>query len=463
MMTNLRALAPAIPLFPVGCLGHDDHAAKVLDHCRRLAVPTDHLIRLEGETTGHTHVMNVPGKSRTFFYAGGANDVFSDHHVPVEDLAGAAIFYLGYVMLLEALDDPRNDGTTAVADLLERARSAGMTACVDLVSATRDDYAAVVGASLPHIDFLMFNELELSRSSGCEVSADAGPQNRAAMAQAEQRLIYGVCAVRLSSTRRRPTFGCRPTGPRPGVMPSRRARSSVRSARAMVSSPVYSTVCMRAGRQNAASPSPIASAVRPLLHRRPRRRLPRWPTSFDSPVSRKRRYFRGNAPEPGAVIRRYGEAWTNKVDSIRPLAAMLTGGSEKRRAIISLRMAAWSMSRRVMRLRPTSMTSAEHFSPPRKLASSFCPSAKPGWCRADLEGELVHAHAANGAGPVDAWSGQGSRRIHREGLVVDFGPWQLDANGHGNKGVDHDHDAPGDAETVVLAIGLQQRARSPFR
>lgn len=193
VMSNLAGLLPGLPLFPVGCLGQDDYANRILEHCRELEVPTRHLVHIDGAVTGRTHVMNVPGESRTFFYAGGANDLFSDEQVPVEDLAdaGATMFYLGYILLLGALDARHRDGSTGAANLLARARAAGMTTCVDLVSSTAEDFAAIVGASLPQIDFLLLNELELSRASGHWVGAGGDAENRVAMAGAAQALIDG--------------------------------------------------------------------------------------------------------------------------------------------------------------------------------------------------------------------------------------------------------------------------------
>ena len=49
----------------------------------------------------------------------------------------------------------------------------------------------IVGASLPQIDFLLLNELELSRASGRRVGAGGDAENRVAMAGAAQALIDG--------------------------------------------------------------------------------------------------------------------------------------------------------------------------------------------------------------------------------------------------------------------------------
>ncbi len=52
--------------------------------------------------TSHTHVMSLPGRSRTFFYHGGASALLNAASVDPEQFAaeGYRLFYLGYLMLL---------------------------------------------------------------------------------------------------------------------------------------------------------------------------------------------------------------------------------------------------------------------------------------------------------------------------------------------------------------------------
>ncbi|MEP4433061.1 MAG: carbohydrate kinase family protein, partial [Hyphomicrobiales bacterium] len=172
--TNLAELSPDLSLFPVGCIGHDDYGRFVLEHLKRLNVGMDHLVQLPDVETAHTHVMNVVGESRTFFYAGGANDKFSQAHVDIASLARhqPKLFYLGYIMLLEQMDLLRADGRTSAAEILGQARENGMITCVDLVSAAHAEYSKIVAASAPYIDYLVLNETEAARATGIENSPD---------------------------------------------------------------------------------------------------------------------------------------------------------------------------------------------------------------------------------------------------------------------------------------------------
>tara|TARA_R110002094_G_scaffold35070_12_gene47656 strand:- start:2942 stop:3979 length:1038 start_codon:yes stop_codon:yes gene_type:complete len=188
VFTNLAGLRPDLPLIPVGCIGDDAYAEVVLHHCKSLGADTASLKRIANVATAHTHVMTVPGDSRTFFYAGGANDFFGRGHVEIDNLAkaGARLFYLGYILLLAEMDRLRSDGGTAAADSLAEARQAGLITCVDLVSVHHAHFSQIVAVAAPHIDYLIVNENEAARASGIELPGQ-NPASPAEMMRAVQR------------------------------------------------------------------------------------------------------------------------------------------------------------------------------------------------------------------------------------------------------------------------------------
>lgn len=194
VFTNLAELRPDLPLFPVGCIGDDAYAEFVLQHCKDLGADTAGLKRIADVATAHTHVMTVPGDSRTFFYAGGANDFFGRGHIEIGNLAksGARLFYLGYILLLAEMDRLRSDGSTPAADVLCEARQAGLITCVDLVSAHHAGFSDIVAAAAPHIDFLIVNESEAARASGVDLPRQrpvAATDMKRAVQQAAGRLL----------------------------------------------------------------------------------------------------------------------------------------------------------------------------------------------------------------------------------------------------------------------------------
>jgi sugar/nucleoside kinase (ribokinase family) len=180
---DLAAFGTGLAVIPVGLLGGDLHGHVALEACRAAGLPVDFMAHTDAAPTAHTHVMNVPGDSRTFFYHPGANDLFGAEHVPVAALAGtgARLFYLGYINLMGGLDRLDGDGGTAAARILKAAKAAGFVTVADLVSADSPDFAARVAAACPHLDVLFLNEIEAARATGQAVS---GPGDRAGLARA---------------------------------------------------------------------------------------------------------------------------------------------------------------------------------------------------------------------------------------------------------------------------------------
>lgn len=191
VLTDLASFGAPFPLAAIGCVGPDANGDLIRAHCERIGAETSWLLSVTGALTAYDEVITVPGDSRTFFYHGGANDLFDVDDVPVDELAakGYRIFYLGYLMLLARLDRPREDGTTGASRLLQRVRQAGMITCVDLVSDPSPAYRAIVAPSLPHCDYLIVNEIEAGRASGVTVRGPRGELLHERLIEASAALI----------------------------------------------------------------------------------------------------------------------------------------------------------------------------------------------------------------------------------------------------------------------------------
>lgn len=189
---DLITMGAPYPLIPMGMIGQDEAGEKILGFCMQAGLPTQHIRRTDKAATAQTHVMNVRGDSRTFFYHGGAGDLLD---LPDFNLscAPARIFYLGYIGLLPTLDHVGKDGQSGAAHVLAQARKLGMLTCVDLVSSVSESFRARVQAVLPQIDVLLLNEVEAQRASGCTIrnAEDLGGMRAAAQ-------ILLECGVRQS-------------------------------------------------------------------------------------------------------------------------------------------------------------------------------------------------------------------------------------------------------------------------
>ena len=189
--SDLASLGFPARIAAAGCIGDDDDGVFVRDRLRQAGIGVSGLVPVAGQATAHTHVMTVPGQSRTFFYHGGANDCLTAERVSPRDYADAGyrLFYLGYLMLLPGLDRLDGEGRSGASRLLESARRAGLVTCVDFVSSEDEAFAAQVGASLPYCDYIVINETEAGRAAGIPPRAPDGALREEAVTAAGTFLL----------------------------------------------------------------------------------------------------------------------------------------------------------------------------------------------------------------------------------------------------------------------------------
>ena len=170
-------------------VGDDRDGHYLRQHCTALGLNASGLHITGASPTAHTHVMSVKGHSRTFFYNGGANDQFGADIEVVLPRRTCDIFYLGYLMLLRALDAIGANGNSGAARLLARASEMGMTTCVDLVSSNEPIFQSVVRSAMPHCDYVILNEIEVGRATGVRVRDAVGEFRLAEVRRAAMSML----------------------------------------------------------------------------------------------------------------------------------------------------------------------------------------------------------------------------------------------------------------------------------
>jgi sugar/nucleoside kinase (ribokinase family) len=95
---------------------------------------------------------------RTFFHAPGANALLAAADFDFSKTQ-ARVFLLGYLMLLESMDQLEADGSTGAAKVLRAAREAGLIAAVDCVSTPNPQFREIALASLAEADVFFANEM----------------------------------------------------------------------------------------------------------------------------------------------------------------------------------------------------------------------------------------------------------------------------------------------------------------
>jgi len=169
VLADLARLQAPFPLAGVGRIGDDADGRFILERFAAHGVDLAALTLDPTAPTAYTDVMTETASgARTFFHHRGANARFAPEDIPFDRLS-CRIFHLGYLLLLDAMDRPDPDCGTVAARALRTLRQRGIKTSVDVVSEESDRFRTLVPPALPHVDYLILNEIEAGRITGRRV------------------------------------------------------------------------------------------------------------------------------------------------------------------------------------------------------------------------------------------------------------------------------------------------------
>jgi len=183
-----RSGAP-FPLFGAGLVGDDALGELILGECKRYKIDTRYLNTTSKAPTSYTDVMTEQGHGRrTFFHARGANALWNGADLDFERTQ-ARIFHLGYLLLLDALDEPDGRFGTKAARLLAAAQAAGIKTSVDVVSEDSLRFPKIVNPALRYVDYCILNEIEAGKTTGFKIRQESGRLDTVALRHAAGALL----------------------------------------------------------------------------------------------------------------------------------------------------------------------------------------------------------------------------------------------------------------------------------
>jgi len=189
---DLSLLDPTLPLTALGRVGDDEAGDFVLEKLR--ARPNIDLSQVKrGGTTSFTLVMaDQISKQRTFYQCRGANADFCEADIDWDAL-DVDMLHIGYILLLDALDEPDDTYGTKMARLLHTARRKGIRTSIDVVSEAGERFRHIVAPALRFTDYCIINELEAQATTGVElVDADGKLRRENLPAALEAMKALGV-------------------------------------------------------------------------------------------------------------------------------------------------------------------------------------------------------------------------------------------------------------------------------
>jgi sugar/nucleoside kinase (ribokinase family) len=178
LMDLALARAP-FPLFAAGLVGDDSLGKQILADCKAHKIDARHLGTTSKAPTSYTDVMTEAGQGRrTFFHARGANALWRGEDLEFKKTR-ARIFHLGYLLLLDALDQPDEKFGTQAAKLLAAAQAAGLKTSV----------MRIVTPALKHVDYCILNEIEAGKTTGFKIRLADGRVDTVALRHAAGALL----------------------------------------------------------------------------------------------------------------------------------------------------------------------------------------------------------------------------------------------------------------------------------
>ncbi len=165
VITDLAKLDETLPLSALGVIGEDAEGEFILEQLGRHENIDLSLLGRKG-TTSFTAVMSDNRtKARTFFQYRGANALFDESFIDWNRI-DAEILHVGYILLLDALDQADGEYGTKMARLLAEAQSRGIRTSIDVVTESGDRFRTLVPPALRYTDYCVINELEAQQITG---------------------------------------------------------------------------------------------------------------------------------------------------------------------------------------------------------------------------------------------------------------------------------------------------------
>ena len=170
---DLATLDPELPLVALGRIGDDDMGQYIQEKLGAFPNIDQQYIKVGGSTAFSLVLADEITKQRTFYEFSGVNAQFCEADIPWDTL-DVDMLHIGYILLLEALDEEDSQYGTKMAKLLHTAQQHGIKTSIDVVSETGERFRKLVCPALKYTDYCVINEVEASATTGIELRNEDG-------------------------------------------------------------------------------------------------------------------------------------------------------------------------------------------------------------------------------------------------------------------------------------------------
>lgn len=164
-ITDIAKLDPTMRLVACGFAGHDEQGDFMLNElgkCKNIDLSK---VQRNGETSISIVISNDEDKQRTFLQYAGGNAEFSEQHIDLDHL-DVDIFHIGYILMLNTLDEEDPEYGTKMARLLKHVQEKGIKTSIDVVTESGNRFRKLVVPALKYTDYCVINEIEAGKTTG---------------------------------------------------------------------------------------------------------------------------------------------------------------------------------------------------------------------------------------------------------------------------------------------------------
>ncbi|MCF6466227.1 carbohydrate kinase family protein [Clostridium sp. Cult2] len=152
-----------IPIEIITLVGKDEKGDYLKETLSKYPNIIFNQVKAVGKTPFTDVINDISDKSRTFFFFRGNSHLFNEDTIDLEKL-NSKILHIGYILLLDGLDEEDEVYGTKMARLLKNAQEIGLKTSIDIVSENSNRFVDKVPPSLKYTDYCIINEIEAGKS-----------------------------------------------------------------------------------------------------------------------------------------------------------------------------------------------------------------------------------------------------------------------------------------------------------
>lgn len=168
----ISKLDPNLRVNALGLVGNDSDGKLILNELQNYPNLDHSQVLVSDYITSFTDVIaDMTNNTRTFFSYKGASSKLSLEHFDFEQIS-TDFLHVGYILLLDALDQKDIKFGTTLARILSQAQQLGIKTSIDVVTENSDRFQKIVPLAIRYTNYCIINEEEAARTVGIPVRRD---------------------------------------------------------------------------------------------------------------------------------------------------------------------------------------------------------------------------------------------------------------------------------------------------